>query len=269
MAASENFKLALRAGNLAEAFAIAIGQAVELKISTRIIPSPESSEAINSSKRVDLDYSLQTRLNLIEGKIENQVGKQFLGDTPYGEIRQFHLEQVQQGHQTLANNLESLQKMFGLMASFQQGKLEKNRQNKEELSPSFRKQEIDFYLPKHDRDLDRNGLLTNETNHQTQTVDRSHSSTNGVSNGTSSETSDGTKSDRENGYFYPHTSVMNLDEEEEAIILSLEDLDPEPEPQGDREDEDWGDWMVEETNKDDSSQSINLKQINEDWTNDN
>lgn len=110
MTASDDFKQALRTGNLADAFAIAMGQAVNLKVTTWVTPSQQDFAAENLSGEIDPSYSLQTNLNLIEGKIENKIGDRFLGDNPYQEIRQFHLQQVQQGHQTLEKNLESLQK---------------------------------------------------------------------------------------------------------------------------------------------------------------
>ena len=116
MTSSEDFKQAIRAGNISEAFLVAMSNAPELNITTKIITA--------DGQRVDADQSqldnyLSTHINLIEGKVENEIGEKLTGDR-YSEIKQFHLQQVTQGHQTIQHNLISLQKMFQLMSSFQE-----------------------------------------------------------------------------------------------------------------------------------------------------
>ncbi len=116
MTSSEDFKQAIREGNISEAFLVAMSNAPELNITTKIITA--------DGQRVDADQSqldnyLSTHINLIEGKVENEIGEKLTGDR-YSEIKQFHLQQVTQGHQTIQHNLISLQKMFQLMSSFQE-----------------------------------------------------------------------------------------------------------------------------------------------------
>jgi hypothetical protein len=113
MTSSEEFKQAIRAGNINEAFLVAMSNAPELNITTKIVTTDKTSQ------QAQTDNYLRTQINLIEGKIENEIGEQFTGDR-YGEIKQFHIEQVTQGHQTIQHNLISLQRMFQLMSAFQQ-----------------------------------------------------------------------------------------------------------------------------------------------------
>ncbi|MBE9042855.1 hypothetical protein IQ255_00290 [Pleurocapsales cyanobacterium LEGE 10410] len=113
MTENEDFKRAIRAGNINEAFLVAMSNAPELSITTKIIT------AEGTVAKTQTDNCLHTHINLIEGKIENEIGEKLTGDR-YLEINQFHRQQVTQGHQTIQQNLISLQKMFQLMSSFQQ-----------------------------------------------------------------------------------------------------------------------------------------------------
>ena len=109
MASSTEFKKALREGKFTEAFAIAMGNAPELKITTWI-SSPEDNSAQPSRGKC-----LKTNVNLVEGKISNAIGEDLMGDNLYGAIQKFHSQQVSQGHQAISENLRSLQQMFRLM----------------------------------------------------------------------------------------------------------------------------------------------------------
>lgn len=116
MTSSADFKQAIRSGKISEAFLVAMSNIPELQITTKIITDcPEGSDRSTP----ETDNYLQTRISLIEGKIENEIGDKFTGDR-YKEIEQFHLEQVTQAHQTIQQNLISLQKMFQLMSASQQ-----------------------------------------------------------------------------------------------------------------------------------------------------
>ena len=60
---------------------------------------------------------MKTRINIVDGDIENEVGSQFLGYGPYTDLKQFHLEQVQAGRQVLQHNIATLQQLFTIMTS--------------------------------------------------------------------------------------------------------------------------------------------------------
>ena len=114
MTSSEDFKQAIREGNINEAFLVAMSNAPELNITTKIITADGSTDVAP-----EIDNYLHTHINLIEGKVENEIGEKLTGDR-YSEIKQFHLQQVTKGHQTIQQNLISLQRMFQLMSSFQE-----------------------------------------------------------------------------------------------------------------------------------------------------
>ncbi len=115
MSASEEFQKQLRAGNLADALTLALSQAIELEIKTWVSTESAGSE-LDALDQPAPGYALRTRINLIDGDIENEVGSQFIGDGPYRELRDFHLQQVLEGRQIIQNNLENLQRMFAILA---------------------------------------------------------------------------------------------------------------------------------------------------------
>lgn len=117
MTSKEDFKQAIRTGNINEAFLLAMSNAPELSITTKIITAEGDEHQVNSHQTTADNY-LRTNINLIEGKVENEIGEKLTGDR-YSEIKQFHMRQVEEGHQTIQHNLISLQKMFQLMSSFQ------------------------------------------------------------------------------------------------------------------------------------------------------
>ncbi|AFZ12797.1 hypothetical protein Cri9333_1915 [Crinalium epipsammum PCC 9333] len=106
MAASDDFKEQLKAGKIVEALALALSEAIELQVTTWVSSDQETD--IKPGQR------LRTRINLLEGDIENEIGKQFIGNSPYRELRDFHRDQVNQGQKIIQDNLNSLQKLFEL-----------------------------------------------------------------------------------------------------------------------------------------------------------
>ncbi|HEY9694367.1 MAG TPA: hypothetical protein V6D15_19360 [Oculatellaceae cyanobacterium] len=104
MAASDDFKEQLKAGKIVEALALALSEAIELQVTTWVSSDQETD--IKPGQR------LRTRINLLEGDIENEIGKKFIGNSPYRELRDFHQDQVNQGQKIIQDNLNSLQKLF-------------------------------------------------------------------------------------------------------------------------------------------------------------
>jgi hypothetical protein len=111
MAKSDDFREHIKTGNITEALALALSQATELKITTWVSTGTSEAEIADAKP----GNRLQTRINMIAGDIENEIGDQFLGNAPYREIRQFHLEQVALGNQIIKSNLQSLQKLFEVL----------------------------------------------------------------------------------------------------------------------------------------------------------
>lgn len=113
MASSDDFRKQLKAGNITEALALALSEALELKITTWVASTEDEVQAEEAKP----GERLRTRINLIEGDIDNEVGDRFLNTGPYRELRQLHLEQVAQGNKIIQSNLKSLQKLFEVLVA--------------------------------------------------------------------------------------------------------------------------------------------------------
>jgi hypothetical protein len=117
MANSDDFKEKLKAGQIVDALTLALGEAIELEIKTWV--SSANSDDATSSERYQppADSRMRTRINIVDGDIENEIGSQFIGNGPYTELRQFHMEQVQEGRQIIQHNLENIQQLFTVLTN--------------------------------------------------------------------------------------------------------------------------------------------------------
>jgi hypothetical protein len=131
MSASDEFKQKLQDGKIVEALTMALGEAVDLEITTWVAAenAPQTGPEPGSCMR--------TRMNLVDSTVENEVGTQFIGNGPYRELRDFHLSQVHDGRQILQQNLESLQQVFTILASTM-ARLPQDNPPRPALSPSER-----------------------------------------------------------------------------------------------------------------------------------
>jgi len=117
MATSNDFKEQLRAGKIVDALTLALGEAVELEITTWVSSANTDAESDAELDQPTADCRIRTRMNIVDGNIENVVGTQFIGNGPYTELREFHMVQVQEGHQIIQQNLESLQQLFTVLTN--------------------------------------------------------------------------------------------------------------------------------------------------------
>ena len=108
MTAIEEFRAKMKAGAIFDALTLAMSEAVELKITTWVA----ADNLENNRDESQPGYRLHTRINLINGEVENEIGSEFINNPDYAQLQQLHLEQVQQGRETLIKNIESLQAMF-------------------------------------------------------------------------------------------------------------------------------------------------------------
>ncbi len=138
MTVSDDFKEQLKAGKIGDALIQALGEAVELQITTWVA-SADSEAKVSPDGQPLPGNRIRTRINIVEGEIDNEVGSQFIGNGPYTELRQFHQEQVQEGRQTIQNNLATLQQLFTVLASLSQLPPARRRpEGNPALSPSER-----------------------------------------------------------------------------------------------------------------------------------
>ncbi|MDJ0568339.1 MAG: hypothetical protein QNJ53_04770 [Pleurocapsa sp. MO_192.B19] len=254
MTSSEDFKQAIRAGNIKEAFLVAMSNAPELNITTRII-SAEGKEPNTNQSQVD-NY-LRTHISLIEGTIENEIGEQFTGDR-YGEIKQFHIEQVNQGHQTIQHNLISLQKMFQLMSTFQQQQQAAEHSSWVEIAADVTRESLSA-KPETNQlygNKTPDALEAGKTVNQTEVI--------------SSEVN----LDIETDQAEPQLPSFKSEEDDSVVddLLSLADIDDEPEEKehSSAEEADWGDWLEDEPEVKTEVfdlKSLNLRQSTRDWQN--
>ena len=235
MTSSEDFKQAIRTGNINEAFIVAMSNAPELSITTKIVTNQGKHETNRDESPTD-NY-LRTHINLIEGKIENEIGEKLTEDR-YSEIQQFHIRQVAQGHQTIQQNLISLQKMFQLMSAFQQ------QQASEHLSW------VDMSA-----DVSRESLLSQPETNQLygktpsalepgKTITAEGAPMRGGERMTKTQT---VTSHKETDNIEPQLPA--LEEEDEVVndLLSLADIDDDSAEEVSQEPkDDWGEWLEDE-----------------------
>lgn len=117
MATSDDFKAQLKAGKIIDALTLALGEAVELEITTWVSSSGSDSKSLAEEEQPPAECRMRTRINIVDGDISNEVGSEFLGNGPYTELQQFHKLQVQQGPQMIQHNLENLQQLFSVLTS--------------------------------------------------------------------------------------------------------------------------------------------------------
>lgn len=117
MATSDEFKEQLKAGKIVDALTLALGEAVELEITTWVSSANNSDAQSSEADKPSADSRMRTRMNIVDGAIDNEVGSRFIGNGPYTELRQFHMEQVHQGRQIIQQNLENLQQLFTVLTT--------------------------------------------------------------------------------------------------------------------------------------------------------
>ncbi|WP_052128494.1 hypothetical protein [Neosynechococcus sphagnicola] len=109
MAISDEFKKELKAGNISKAFAMALSEAIGLEITTWVATTDATGQEIEHPQA---GLRMRTRMNLIDGQVEHEVGSEFLNAGPYAELREFHINQVKEGREIIQSNLKSLQTLF-------------------------------------------------------------------------------------------------------------------------------------------------------------
>ncbi|NEP60412.1 MAG: hypothetical protein F6K31_25995 [Symploca sp. SIO2G7] len=139
MTTSDEFKEKLKAGEIVDALTLALSEAVELEITTWVSSVHSDSKSAANVEQSSPGYRMRTRMNIVDGDINNEIGTHFIGNGPYTELRQFHMEQVLEGRQIIRQNLESIQQLFTVIANTLSQLPKDSRQLEEQnslLSPS-------------------------------------------------------------------------------------------------------------------------------------
>jgi ABC-type Zn uptake system ZnuABC Zn-binding protein ZnuA len=105
MSKLEEVKAKIQAGELSDAMSIAISEAMKLEIVTFLSENEDQPSP---------PY-LRTLIDLLDNEIEYQISEQLMNNNFYNQIKQVHVEQVQQANERILKNVESLQKMFSLL----------------------------------------------------------------------------------------------------------------------------------------------------------
>ena len=113
MTALDEFRGKISSGQIFDALTVAMSEAIELNITTWVA-SNDTDEIEESAKP---GYRMRTRINIVDGEIENEIGREFATNPAYIELQKLHLEQVQQGREILLNNLASLQAMLAAFSN--------------------------------------------------------------------------------------------------------------------------------------------------------
>ena len=109
MISSQEFQAKLQAGQIHEALALAIQSASELDITTRM------TEDLPNQRSSDSEY-LRTKINLLTGNVENEVGKKIVTDhNNYLKLQQLHIDRVADSHRLVCSYLHQLEAILAAL----------------------------------------------------------------------------------------------------------------------------------------------------------
>jgi hypothetical protein len=111
MISCEEFQEKLQAGQLQEALALMLREPMELDVTTRM-----TEDSMASSHCSDNEY-LRTKINLLTGKIQNEVGKDVIVDSNiYLKLQQLHIDQVDASYQIIQDYLDRITAIVALLS---------------------------------------------------------------------------------------------------------------------------------------------------------
>jgi hypothetical protein len=103
MTANSEFQASLQAGRVNEAISQVVSRLVELDIVT-VLPATEGSAGQNT---------LSTKVDLLTGKITNEISAEFLQNKSYAKFLNFHTAQIDATSQIVREQLHGLQALIG------------------------------------------------------------------------------------------------------------------------------------------------------------
>lgn len=88
MISSQEFQRTLQSGKIHEALALLVRDAAEIDVTTRLMADSTNSQASQTGY-------LRTKINLLTGEIQNEVGKGVVTDSSsYVKLQKLHIEQI-------------------------------------------------------------------------------------------------------------------------------------------------------------------------------
>ena len=117
MTAIEEFQQKVKEGKLLDAFTLVASEATELKITTWVSSSPIEIQSLLVQDKPFPQSCLYTRINLINGEINNEIGSNLIGKQDYTQLQKLHQEQVLNGREIILKKLENWQKLLMILRS--------------------------------------------------------------------------------------------------------------------------------------------------------
>jgi hypothetical protein len=108
MISSAEFQHKLRSGQIYDALALVVQETVELEITTQMNEDPDPDRS------ADGEY-LRTRINLLTGNIQNEVGKNVVTSPNFLKLQQLHLDQLAVSQQGVRGYLEQIQSILAIL----------------------------------------------------------------------------------------------------------------------------------------------------------
>jgi hypothetical protein len=111
MISCEEFQQQLQAGQIQEALALMLREPMELDVTTRM-----TKDSMASSHPVSNEY-LRTKINLLTGKIQNEVGKDVIVDSHiYLKLQQLHIDQIESNYRIVQDYLDRIKAIVALLS---------------------------------------------------------------------------------------------------------------------------------------------------------
>jgi hypothetical protein len=108
MISSAEFQHKLRSGQIYDALALVVQETVELEITTQMNEDP------NPDRSADGAY-LRTKINLLTGNIQNEVGNNVVTSPNFLKLQQLHLDQLVVSQQGVRGYLEQIQAILAIL----------------------------------------------------------------------------------------------------------------------------------------------------------
>jgi hypothetical protein len=124
MISSQEFQRTLQAGNIHEALALLVRDATQIDVTTRLTTDSNNAQASQTGY-------LRTKINLLTGEIQNEVGNGVVTDSSsYPKLQKLHIEQVVASDRIVQGYWDQLKTILGVLSPT---KIESPRSNSDSL----------------------------------------------------------------------------------------------------------------------------------------